>query len=74
MEPRMNHPVAVVPGAMEALQALGKAAAKTGVPFATLKMVQLRASQINGCSFCVDGGVKSAKKRASCRTCGPVSR
>ena len=54
MEPRMNHPVAVVPDAMGALQGLSKAAAKTGVPFATLKMVELRASQINGCSFCVD--------------------
>ena len=40
MEPRMNHPVAVVPGAMEALQALSKAATKSGVPFATLKMVE----------------------------------
>lgn len=54
MEARMNHPVMVVPEAMEALQGLSKAAAGTGVPLATLKMVELRASQINGCSFCVD--------------------
>jgi len=54
MEPRMNHPVAVVPGALEALQGVSKAAAKTGVPDATAKMVALRASQINGCSFCVE--------------------
>src|SRR5262245_2220327 len=54
MEPRMNHPIMVVPGAMEALQGLSKAAAKAGVPFATRKMVELRASQINGCSYCVD--------------------
>ena len=54
MEPRMNHPVMVVPGAMEALQWLSSAAGTTGVPFATLKMVELRASQINGCSFCVE--------------------
>lgn len=50
----MSHPVAVVPGALEALQGLSKLAAKTGVPFATLKMVELRASQINSCSFCVE--------------------
>ena len=62
MEPRMNHPVAVVPGAMEALQALSKAATKTGVPFATLKMVDLRASQINGCSFCVEMHARELRK------------
>lgn len=48
MEARMNHPVMVVPEAMEALQGLSKAAAGTGVPLATLKMVELRASRING--------------------------
>ena len=62
MEARMNHPVAVVPGAMEALQGLSKAAAKTGVPFATLKMVELRASQINSCSFCVDMHTRELRK------------
>ena len=50
----MSHPVAVVPGALEGLQNLSKLAAKTGVPYATLKMVELRASQINSCSFCVE--------------------
>jgi AhpD family alkylhydroperoxidase len=54
MEPRMNHPVMVVPGAMQALQRLSGTAEKTGVPYSTLKMVELRASQINGCSFCVE--------------------
>ena len=33
---------------------LSNAAAKLGVPRTTLLMVSLRASQINGCSFCVD--------------------
>jgi AhpD family alkylhydroperoxidase len=54
MEPRMNHPVAVVPGALQALQGVSKAADKTGVPAATAQMVALRASQINGCSFCCE--------------------
>jgi AhpD family alkylhydroperoxidase len=54
MEARMSHPVIVVPGAMDALQDLSKAAAKTGLPFATRKMVELRASQINGCSWCAE--------------------
>ena len=32
------------------------------MPAKTLGLVHLRASQINGCSFCVDGGVKHAKQ------------
>ena len=62
MEPRMNHPVMVVPGAMDALQGLSSAAGETGVPFATLKMVELRASQINGCSFCVEMHSRELRK------------
>jgi AhpD family alkylhydroperoxidase len=33
-----------------------------GVPQQTLELVHLRASQVNGCSACVDAGVKSATK------------
>jgi AhpD family alkylhydroperoxidase len=58
----MNHPAMVVSGAMDALQALSKAAAKTGVPFATRKIVELRASQINGCSVCVDMHTRELRK------------
>ena len=39
---------------LEALQQLGTAATTAGVPETTLCMVHLRASQINGCSVCVD--------------------
>ncbi len=39
---------------MPALQALGKAVAGSGVPTQTLELVHLRASQINGCSVCVE--------------------
>ena len=54
MEPRMNHPAMTLPGAMQALVALGGSAKKAGVPQATLDLVHLRASQINGCSLCVE--------------------
>ena len=54
MQPRMKPPVFIIPGAMEHLQALGKAVEQSGVPKKTLDLVHLRASQINGCSVCVD--------------------
>lgn len=33
-----------------------------GVPQEVLDLVHLRVSQFNGCSFCVDGGLKSLRK------------
>ena len=54
MQARMKNPAMLVPKAMEALQALGKSAEQTGVPARTIDLVHLRASQINGCSVCVD--------------------
>jgi AhpD family alkylhydroperoxidase len=50
----MEHVAMIVPEAMQALLALSKAAGKGGVPAKTIGLVQLRASQINGCSVCVD--------------------
>jgi AhpD family alkylhydroperoxidase len=54
MEPRMKNPALRLPGAFEALQSLGKSIESGGVPRATLELMNLRASQINGCSVCVD--------------------
>ena len=51
---RISNPALVVPGALEALQHLGLSARSAGIPDATLAMITLRASQINGCSVCVD--------------------
>jgi len=62
MEARMKHPAMIVPDAMQALQALGTSVAKRGVPPRTLELVHLRASQINGCSVCVDMHPRIAKK------------
>jgi len=58
----MSNPATILPDAMNAIQTLLKAARKGGVPSATLELVHLRASQINGCSACVDSGARSAKK------------
>jgi|SRR6516225_5714203 AhpD family alkylhydroperoxidase len=54
MQARMKNPALIIPGAIEALQALAKAAEKGGVPKRTLELVHLRVSQINGCSLCAD--------------------
>ncbi len=62
MQARMKNPATVLPEAVPAIQALYAAATKGGVPPAVGHLVHLRASQINGCGFCVDGGVKHARK------------
>jgi len=61
MEARMTNP-AMVLGATEPIQALFKAIYAGGVDPATLELVHLRTSQINGCSACVDSGAKAARK------------
>src|SRR5881227_1585902 len=62
MQARMSNPAMILPDAMNGIQALLRATRQGGVPSATLELVHLRASQINGCSFCVDSGARSAKK------------
>ncbi|AJT65239.1 hypothetical protein T261_3571 [Streptomyces lydicus] len=62
MKARMQNPATVPPEAMQPMLAVLKAAKQGGVPEATLELVHLRASQINGCSFCVDLGTRNAKK------------
>ena len=54
MQARIKNPALIVPGALEAFQKLGASATSAGIPKTTLSLVELRASQINGCSVCVD--------------------
>jgi alkylhydroperoxidase family enzyme len=54
LKARMSNPAMMIPEAMQALMALGASTRKSGVPITTLQLVELRASQINGCSVCVD--------------------
>ena len=62
MQARMSNPATILPGATQGIQALIKATQQGGVPQTVLELVHLRASQINGCSFCVDYGAHSMKK------------
>src|SRR3954471_2651146 len=43
----------LAPEAYEAVAALGEIAAKAGIDKQLLELIKLRASQINGCAFCV---------------------
>jgi AhpD family alkylhydroperoxidase len=54
MHARIKNPALSVPGALDALRQLGESATTAGIPETTLYMVDLRASQINGCAVCVD--------------------
>ncbi|HKT55945.1 MAG TPA: carboxymuconolactone decarboxylase family protein [Microbacterium sp.] len=49
---RMPHPAFLLQGGFDALNAVHKAAGSVGLPDAIMHLVTLRASQINGCSWC----------------------
>src|SRR4051794_38409450 len=61
MTARMPNPAFAVDGAMDALNALGASIARARLPIPR-ELVHLRASQINGCSVCVDMHAKAARK------------
>lgn len=50
---RMPHPAFVLEGGVDAISSINRAAQASGVPESLLHLVALRASQINGCSWCV---------------------
>ncbi|RYZ07778.1 MAG: carboxymuconolactone decarboxylase family protein [Myxococcales bacterium] len=62
MQARMKHPALALPGVLESLQLLGKATDNDAISPATRKLVELRASQINGCGVCVDMHCRELKK------------
>jgi AhpD family alkylhydroperoxidase len=62
MEARLTNPAMVLPGSLEAIQALISSIDKGGVDKTTLELVHLRASQINGCGVCLQLSAQSATK------------
>jgi AhpD family alkylhydroperoxidase len=58
----MKHPIFVFPAAKDALYALHGATPDDGLSEVLRELVYLRASQINGCSVCVEMHSESLKK------------
>jgi AhpD family alkylhydroperoxidase len=52
---------ALAPDAGDLIVALGQAAAKSGMDKQLLELIKLRASQINGCAFCVQYHILQAE-------------
>ena len=59
MQPRMNI-ARLAPDLYRVVRSLDGAVTKSGLDSRILHLVKLRASQINGCAFCVDLHVKEA--------------
>ena len=52
---------ALAPDAFDIISSLGKAAARAGIDKQLLELIKLRASQINGCAFCVQYHILQAE-------------
>src|SRR5579883_1225620 len=59
MKPRMDFKAA--PGAYQAMAGLQKYVNECGLEHSLLELVKLRASQINGCAYCLDMHSKDAR-------------
>lgn len=72
LKARMKNPALTNLEAMRALQALGTSAEQHGLPSRTIALVQLRASQINGCGVCLDMHGRDLRKMGESdeRLCG----
>ena len=61
MEPRLNF-YKSGPEAMKAMSALEQQNARSGLDKSLVELVRLRASQINGCAYCIDVHTSDARK------------
>ena len=61
MQPRLNLWTAA-PEALKPMLALEASVTASGLEHSLIELVKLRASQINGCAFCIDMHTKDARK------------
>ncbi|KAB0265064.1 carboxymuconolactone decarboxylase family protein, partial [Microvirga brassicacearum] len=53
MTPRLENPFKVAPEGIKAMMALEATLKASGLELGLLELVKLRASQINGCAYCI---------------------
>lgn len=62
IEPRLTNPAALIPEALEGIQKLLVGVHKGRLPASVLELTHMRASQMNGCSSCIEGTIRHAHK------------
>jgi AhpD family alkylhydroperoxidase len=58
IQPRLSNPAGMMPDALEGIQKMLVAVQKGGLNPNILTLTHMRASQINGCSSCIEGAIK----------------
>ena len=61
MEPRIDYRNALPKESLQTLYALEQSIRKAGLETKLLELVRMRASQLNGCAFCIDMHSKDAR-------------
>ena len=61
MQPRIDYLKAAPKGAAEAMYGLEKYIRNCGMEHSLLQLMKVRASQINGCAYCIDMHTKDAR-------------
>lgn len=62
IEPRLTNPAGLMPDALEGIQKMLVAIQKGGLDPTIRELTHMRASQINGCSSCIEGTINHARR------------
>lgn len=62
IQPRLANPAVLMPDALDGIQKLLVAIQKGGVSPTTLSLTHMRASQMNGCSSCIEGAINHERR------------